>query len=201
MTVEGAPFRPRDPNEAMARGVGFISGDRMGLSTAPRLTVAENMFLNPLAHGIKPLARYGAAREAEAARDIGAKVGLRPNQPELPLEALSGGNQQKVVIGRWLDRPIRVFVFEDPTSGVDVGARADIYQLFREAVRDGALILIVSSDFEEVAKICDRALVFDRGRIVAELEGAGLTIAGLLGAASAGLRTSTVYEEAALGIG
>jgi len=81
----------------------------------------------------------------------------------------------------------KVLIFEDPTAGVDVGARADIYQLFNLTLAAGAAIILVSTDFEEVANICHRALVFDRGRVVAELSGEDLTVEGLLAAASAGI--------------
>ena len=81
-----------------------------------------------------------------------------PNDPTLPIELLSGGNQQKVVVGRWLHLAAKLYVFEDPTAGVDVGAKAEIYRLFDVALQAGAAILIVSTDFEEVAKVCHRAL-------------------------------------------
>ena len=80
----------------------------------------------------------------------------------------------------------KVYIFEDPTAGVDVGAKADIYKLFDMALADGAAIVIVSTDFEEVANVCDRALVFDRGRPVAELTGEALTTRSLISAASGG---------------
>jgi ribose transport system ATP-binding protein len=111
--------------------------------------------------------------------------GLRPNDPNLAIELLSGGNQQKVVVGRWLHLASKVYIFEDPTAGVDVGAKSEIYRLFDVALRAGAAIIIVSTDFEEIAKVCHRALVFDRGRAVAELSAADLSVENLLAAASA----------------
>jgi len=90
-----------------------------------------------------------------------------------------------VVVGRWLHLEGRVYVFEDQTAGVDVGAKAEIYRLFDVALERGATILIVSTDFEEVAKVCHRALVFDRGRVVAECCGDELSVENLLAAASA----------------
>jgi ribose transport system ATP-binding protein len=110
---------------------------------------------------------------------------LRPNDPSLPIELLSGGNQQKVVVGRWLHLSAKVYVFEDPTAGVDVGAKAEIYRLFDVALQAGAAIVIVSTDFEEVAQVCHRAVVFDRGRVVAELGADELSVENLLAAASA----------------
>jgi ribose transport system ATP-binding protein len=123
-------------------------------------------------------------------------VGLRPNDPGLAIELLSGGNQQKVVIGRWLNLKSKIYVFEDPTAGVDVGAKAEIYRLFDVALQAGASILIVSTDFEEIAKVCHRALVFDRGRVVAELAASDLSTENLLAAASARVGSTAKSGEA-----
>jgi len=120
-------------------------------------------------------------------------VGLRPNDPGLAIELLSGGNQQKVVVGRWLNLKSKIYVFEDPTAGVDVGAKAEIYKLFDVALREGAAILIVSTDFEEIANVCHRALVFDRGRVVSELCADDLSISNLLGAASANIARAAMH--------
>ncbi|MCW8307082.1 sugar ABC transporter ATP-binding protein [Acidiphilium sp. PA] len=199
ITLDGAAYAPRDPRHAMARGIGFVAGDRTGESTAARLSIAENAFLNPYAHGMGALDYITPRRVHRRAHALGRRVGLRPNQPWLLLEQLSGGNQQKVVVGRWLDQGAKLLVVEDPTSGVDVGARAEIYRLFAEAAAAGATILVVSSDFEEIAQICDRALVFDRGAVVAELAGEGLTIDRLIAAASAGV-FSRRHEGSAHGI-
>ena len=109
--------------------------------------------------------------EAEQARAIGERVGLRPNDPGLPIESLSGGNQQKVIVGRWLRIGGKLLIAEDPTAGVDVGAKAEIYRLLDHALDSGLSVVVVSTDFEEVARLCRRALVFSRGRIVAELTG------------------------------
>ena len=122
--------------------------------------------------------------EADRAAALGRRVGLAPNDPALPIEALSGGNQQKVVVGRWLETNRRFLIAEDPTAGVDVGAKAEIYHLLFEALAAGTGILIVSTDFEEVAAICHRAIVFSRGGVVAELAGVGLSTGSLIQAAS-----------------
>jgi ribose transport system ATP-binding protein len=125
-------------------------------------------------------------REGALAEAIGGKVGLSPNDPTLFIEALSGGNQQKVVVGRWLDSGRRLLITEDPTAGVDVGAKAEIYHLLFEALASGMGVLVVSTDFEEIANICHRAIVFSRGRPVAELAGVELSTETLIQAASAG---------------
>ena len=100
------------------------------------------------------------------------------------VEDLSGGNQQKVVIGRWLDLKGRLLILEDPTAGVDVGAKGEIYRLLFEALKTGLSIIVISTDFVEVAAICHRALVFSRGAIVSEIAENSLTAEALLGAAA-----------------
>jgi len=124
--------------------------------------------------------------EAEQAAMIGADLGLSPNDPALAAEALSGGNQQKVVLGRWLATKRELLLCEDPTAGVDVGAKAEIYELLNRALADGVGILIISTDFEEIAAICHRAIVFSQGQIVEQLGGTRLTTESLIQAASAG---------------
>jgi len=183
--LDGVPVAPRSPREAMAAGIDLVWGDRTAGSIVPMLSVRENMYINPTAAGLSRFAYISPGREVAAARELGARVGLRPNDPAMPVEALSGGNQQKVVVGRWLHLQGKLYIFEDPTAGVDVGAKAEIYRLFNVAVQAGAAILIVSTDFEEVANVCHRALVFDRGRMVAELAHEALSVNALLAAASA----------------
>ena len=161
----------------------------------PNLSVRENLFLNPLAAGLGSFSYLAPGREKEASRELGRQVGLRPNDPSLPIELLSGGNQQKVVVGRWLHLASKLYVFEDPTAGVDVGAKAEIYRLFDVALQRGAAIIIISTDFEEVAKVCHRALVFDRGRVVAELSADDLSVENLLAAASARVGRMAAYMD------
>ena len=113
-------------------------------------------------------------------------MSLRPNDPRRPVETLSGGNQQKVVLARWLGLATRLLILEEPTAGVDVGAKAEIYALLRTALFSGVSIVVVATDFEEVSKICHRALVFSQGRISAEIGREALSVQSLLQAASAG---------------
>jgi ribose transport system ATP-binding protein len=187
IVLDGDPVLIGSPRQAMANGINLVCADRVGESVMLNLTVRENLFLNPVAAGRSPLSFLGPGRETRASLELGRQVGLRPNDPALPIELLSGGNQQKVVVGRWLHLAAKVYVFEDPTAGVDVGAKAEIYRLFDVALQAGAAIVIVSTDFEEVAKVCHRALVFDRGRVVAELGAADLSVENLLAAASASI--------------
>ena len=173
------------PQSALAQGIGLVARDRTEESVALSLSVRENMFLNPLSIGRSLMSLLAPSQEAENARVIGDDVGLRPNDPHLPVEALSGGNQQKVVVGRWLATGRKVLIAEDPTAGVDVGAKADIYRLIVKALGQGLTVIVVSTDFEEVAHICHRALVFSRGKIVSEILQDKLTTQSLIHAASA----------------
>lgn len=170
---------------AMAAGIGLIARDRTEESVAMSLSIRENSFLNPSAIGRALLHVLSPRDEAGRARALGESVGLRPNDPDLAIEALSGGNQQKVVVGRWLATGRKLLIAEDPTAGVDVGAKAEIYRLIARALDERLAVIVVSTDFEEVAHICHRALVFSRGVIVRELSGSALTTAAVIHAASA----------------
>lgn len=183
--LDGLPLDLSCPAAAMASGIGLIARDRTEESLAPQLSIAENTYLNPGASGRALFSWMGRAREDARAAKIGEAVGLRPNLPELAIESLSGGNQQKVVVGRWLVTGRKLLIAEDPTAGVDVGAKAEIYRLMADAMARGLVVVVVSTDFEEVATICHRALVFNRGQISAELSGRALTAEALIAAASA----------------
>ena len=184
-TLLGAALNLASPQVALEQGIGLIARDRTEESVALSLSVRENMFLNPLAVGRSLLSFLSPAAEAERTLSIGDEVGLRPNNAALPVEALSGGNQQKIVVGRWLATGRKLLIAEDPTAGVDVGAKYEIYRLIASALSSGMTVIVVSTDFEEVAHICHRALVFSRGRIIAEIDQKDLSTQSLIHAASA----------------
>jgi ribose transport system ATP-binding protein len=186
ITLGGAAPDLRDAGAAMRSGIGLVARDRVAESVAPGLSIRENAFLNPSATGRHLLNLLSPTVEGRVARELGRRVGLSPNDPALAIEALSGGNQQKVVVGRWLDSGRRLLIAEDPTAGVDVGAKAEIYHLLYQALASGMGVLVVSTDFEETANICHRAIVFSRGQSVAELSGVELSTESLIQAASAG---------------
>ncbi len=173
------------PRKAMEDGIGLVARDRVVESIAPSLTIRENAFINPAVAGRKMLSFMSAREEDGKAQELGTSLGLSPNDPTLAVEALSGGNQQKVVVGRWLSTNRKLLIAEDPTAGVDVGAKAEIYALLFDALSSGMGVLVVSTDFEEVAAICHRAIVFSRGHVVAELSGVSLSTESLIQSASA----------------
>jgi ribose transport system ATP-binding protein len=186
VTLDGHTPDLRTAQTAMRSRIGLVARDRIGESVAPGMAIRENAFLNPSATGRGLLSLLTPKREEAMAQAIGKRVGLSPNDPTLAIEALSGGNQQKVVVGRWLDSGRRLMITEDPTAGVDVGAKAEIYHLLYQALASGMGVLVVSTDFEEIANICHRAIVFSRGLPVAELTGVELSTESLIQAASAG---------------
>ena len=183
--LNGAIPNLRSPGDAMKSGIGLVAKDRTEESVAMSLTIRENTFLNPAGIGRKLMSFMTPGVEADQAADIGRDLGLSPNDPSLAIEALSGGNQQKVVIGRWLATDRQLLICEDPTAGVDVGAKAEIYALLNEALAKGVGLLIVSTDFEEIATVCHRAVVFSQGAIVDELHGTRLSTENLIQSASA----------------
>lgn len=183
--LDGRDLDLVSPQRALEQGVGLVARDRTEESVAGALSVRENMFINPFAIGRSLMSLLSPSAEAQRALAIGADMGLRPNDPALPVEALSGGNQQKVVVGRWLATGRKLLIAEDPTAGVDVGAKSEIYRLIAQALAQGLTVIVVSTDFEEVAHICHRALVFSRGAVVAEIAQGGLTTEALIHAASA----------------
>ena len=168
------------PMQAIAAGISLVAGDRLGESVVPTMSVRENLFINPFNIGKALLAPYLASEEVPAALRQAETFDIRPRHTEVPVSALSGGNQQKVVIARWMNIETPVLVLEDPTAGVDVGARAEIYALLNQALERGVAVLVISTDFEEIAHICNRALVFNRGRVSGELLNEQVTFANLL---------------------
>jgi len=174
------------PQTAMNSGIGMVAKDRTEESVAMSLSIRENTFLNPDGVGRRLMSFMLPSVEADKAAGIGSELGLSPNDPSLAIEALSGGNQQKVVIGRWLATNRQFLIFEDPTAGVDVGAKAEIYALLNKALEQGVGLLLVSTDFEEIATVCHRAIVFSQGMIVDELTGTRLSTENLIQSASAG---------------
>ncbi|MFF4369116.1 sugar ABC transporter ATP-binding protein [Streptomyces sp. NPDC001594] len=183
--LDGRPYRPRGPAGAVRRGVGFVAADRQEEGCAPDLTVRENLLANPGAAGVPAWHWLGPRRERREAAALTERFAVRPADTEAPLASLSGGNQQKVVLARWLRGHPRLLVLEEPTASVDVGAKAAVHRMLDGAAADGTAVLLVSTDFEEVADLCHRALVFVRGSVAAELSGARLTPAGLTRTASA----------------
>ncbi|MDQ0396004.1 sugar ABC transporter ATP-binding protein [Labrys monachus] len=170
----------------IARGIALLAGDRLRESAISGMSLRENLYPNTANVGGRAFLPIRHDREtAEAARVLD-RFDVRPPDPSALIDWLSGGNQQKVFVGRWLATGARLFIMEEPTAGVDIGAKGVIHRMLRDIAAQGAGILVISSDFEEVASLCDRALVIGRGAIVAELAGSALTLDGLIARSSTG---------------
>jgi ABC-type sugar transport system ATPase subunit len=174
MTLGGAPYHPRTPHDAIAAGIGLLPEDRKGQGLILMAAIRENASLASLG----ALARRGVvdrSRESTAVRHWADVLSLRTPSFERPARLLSGGNQQKVVLARWLIARSRVLLFDEPTRGIDVGAKAEIYALMRKLADEGTAILMISSDLPEALGMADRVLVMRGGRIVGELSAAEAT--------------------------
>ncbi|CAN5168312.1 sugar ABC transporter ATP-binding protein [soil metagenome] len=184
LLLDGVPLNIAAPVDAISRRIGFVSSKRGEESLVPSMTVRENLFINPVTNGTKLMQPIMPSGEQRRCLDILTRFSVRPPDPERIIATLSGGNQQKVVVARWMEAGSRLLVLEEPTYGVDVGSKADIYQLLEGSLDRGLAVLLISSDFEEVAGICHRALIFDRGRVTAELARNELSLARLTALAS-----------------
>ncbi|MFN0156098.1 MAG: sugar ABC transporter ATP-binding protein [Gaiella sp.] len=181
LRVAGKPFPARGPARAIGRGVGFVPADRKREAIFAVRPVAENV----AAPSWRRLARWGTflttRPEARAYRRWHDELSIRSrNDPAQPISTLSGGNQQKAVLARWLERGTPLLVLVEPTRGVDVGARAELYRSMRELAASGMGMLVCTSDYEEVVQVADRAAVMARGRLVARLDGDEITTERLL---------------------
>jgi len=151
-------------------GVGYLPERRLDEGLAAGMTMSENMTL-PRVRGKGSPLRTGSAWQAEEARTMIAKLDIKPPRPDAPVSTLSGGNQQKVVLAKWLAGTPNLLVLREPTQAVDVGARHDIIDAIREAAKDGCGVLIASIDAADLAVLCDRVLVFRHGTVTGELSG------------------------------
>lgn len=180
--VDGKRVVLRDPTHAREVGIGFVPAERKVEGLVTSMSVRGNITLANWGD----IARLGFLQEPEERRRARAwveRLGVRMSGSiDQEVRFLSGGNQQKVVLARWLEANTRILVLNEPTWGVDIGARGEIYTLLQQLKGEGFAMLIVSSDMEEVINVCDRVLVMRRGRIVAEVPRAEATPARLLGA-------------------
>lgn len=150
-------------------GIGFIPADRKREGLLLNESVRDNFALSRLAVGREWFVR--TRRSRVRARQFVEELGIRVRDVNEPIVNLSGGNQQKVILGRWLEVESQLLVFDEPTAGVDIGSRLHLYRQFDTLTRNGATIIMVSTDYEEIAAIADRVYVLRDGRIVAELTG------------------------------
>ncbi len=184
-TLEGEPFAPREPSEAIARGIGFASEDRKLEGIVPDMSVAENLTLALLPQ----LTRSGVidqVRQRALVEKFIADLGVKCSGPDQPIRELSGGNQQKVLLARWLAMNPKLLILDEPTRGIDVGAKAEIQRIIKQLAEDGLGVLMISSELEEVIEGSNRVFVLREGRNVAEFDGDAISEAGVMAAMAEG---------------
>ncbi|TIW14138.1 MAG: sugar ABC transporter ATP-binding protein [Mesorhizobium sp.] len=174
MQLARVDYRPGSPAAAIRAGVAYIPESRVQDAVFMDQTIATNIAMPAMGSYFKK-GRIAQGRINRDATDDIAQFLVKANSADALLAHLSGGNQQKVVMARWLRLRPKLLLLDEPTQGVDVGARAEIYKLVRAATNEGAAALLVASDFEELTAVCDRILVIREGRIVTELRGAAMT--------------------------
>jgi simple sugar transport system ATP-binding protein len=184
IAVNGTPSTMRSPRAAIDKGLAFSSEDRKGEGIIGELSVRDNLVL-------ALQARRGFARPlaTKAKDDLVARymddLDIRPRNPNTPVKNLSGGNQQKVLLARWLITEPRLFILDEPTRGIDVGAKAQIQKLVADLAKDGMGVVFISAELDEVARISDRIVVLRDGRCVAEV-GSDRTVRELTSLIAAG---------------
>ena len=172
--VEGVELSPHSPSASLDRGVALVPANRARDGSVGVVSVGENVTLPRLGEFFRGgILRRGEER-AEAA-DLLESFAVQPPEPSLPFSSLSGGNQQKAILGKWLRVEPSVLLLHEPTQGVDVGSKQQIFSVIRDAAERGCGVLFVSAEAEDLAHLCDRVLVLWEGRISADLQGAELS--------------------------
>lgn len=185
IAIDGQVLRPRSPIQAIAQKIALVPRDRRHDGLILPLSVADNINLASL----PAIAWRGWLRRKKAvaqANNLAQALDIRPRDVSLPVRNLSGGNQQKVILARWLKTDTRLFILDEPTLGVDIGAKAEIYQLTRQLAAEGRAVIVSSSDDGELLGLCDRILVLWRGELIADVATEALSLDSLLALTSSG---------------
>jgi ribose transport system ATP-binding protein len=170
----GADARARNAGRAVRQGLGYLSEDRQGSGVVTAMGVAENITLVSLRDYCTIPFVVDRGRERTRAETWRERFGIKVRDLDAALESLSGGNQQKVSLAKTLDPGPRVVIVDEPTRGVDVAAKQEIYRFLAELAATGIALLLISSELEEIIGMCDRVVVMREGRIAGELEGAAV---------------------------
>jgi len=176
LEMDGQPLslQAMNPVKAIGHGMALIPADRQRDGSVGSISVRDNAMLQIMDRYStwRGLDRRRMAQDCERTLET---FDVRPPIPGIPYQSLSGGNQQKVLLAKWLSAEPKLLLLHEPTQGVDVGARAQIYNFIREAAQLGCSVVCASSDYEQLATICDRVLIFERGRVAREFTGSELT--------------------------
>lgn len=166
ITVLGKRLRGHTPRDAIAAGVAFVTENRREEGLMMDASIADNMSLVGITEYARASPFLDTVRLGERVEHLGDELRLKTTSYTQPVKTLSGGNQQKVVLGKWLGAKPQIFIVDEPTRGVDVGAKFEVYALIQKLAEDGAGVLFISSELEELVNLCDRILVMHNGEIV-----------------------------------
>lgn len=169
--VNGVETKIKSPSDAINKKIGFVSSKRKEEGMAEVLSVRENLYANPYAYNHGKFSLLDIKKERENAVNAIKRFTVKTSDEETAIGTLSGGNQQKVMVARWFEADSDILIFEEPTIGVDIGAKMDIYAFMQELLAKGKAVLLISSDVEEVCNIAHRVLIFDRGGVLGEVTG------------------------------
>ncbi len=186
MFVDGEAYAPASVRAAIRRKIGLLPEDRKGQALFGRMSIRSNVTLASLERFARGGLLQRRHRDAEADRLIG-DLDLRPRDGSRPVGVLSGGNQQKAIVGRWLSARSDILLVDEPTRGVDVGAKAEIYRILESLTQAGGAVIMVSSDLPEILQMSDRIAVMREGRIVKELDRAAASEEAIMHYATGGL--------------
>ncbi|SIT35067.1 putative sugar transporter subunit: ATP-binding component of ABC superfamily [Paraburkholderia piptadeniae] len=196
LSINGETVALKSPRDAIARGLAYLTEDRKAEGIVPDLSVRDNLTLVCL----RTLSKHGVVdvkkQQAIVERFI-ASLGIKLRSPDQPIRELSGGNQQKVLLARWLAAQPSLLLLDEPTRGIDVGAKADVAKIVRELRDEGMAVLLSASELEELTAVADRAVVIRDGRTVAELDGAHMSESAIMDAIAWGSAGTSQLVEAA----
>ena len=173
VAVDGEARSFRGPGDALAAGVAYLTEDRKGLGLFLDLPCATNINLGVIGRDARPGGILDRAAGRRRAAQAFKALHVRAASPQVGVGALSGGNQQKVLLSRWLETGPKALILDEPTRGVDIGAKSEIYRIIDALAKRGIGVIVISSELPEIVGICDRVLVMRQGRIVGEVGGPG----------------------------
>lgn len=188
--LDGEEITITNPAAAIKYGFGFVSSKRREEGMAASYSLRENIYINPSVNGYGMWKFINLGQEERKCEEIIQKLSIKTSSREAPIGTLSGGNQQKAMVARWFEANSRIMIFEEPTIGVDIGAKADIYHLINLSLKEGKAVILISSDYEEVSMIAHRAIVFDKGGVIGEVPKEKMSKTYLSGLASGAIEIS-----------
>ncbi len=186
--IHGKTVKIKEPSDAIRNNIGFVSSKRKEEGMAADLSVKENLYANPYAIYKKSFCILNPKKESDSSKAAIKAFSIKTPNEEAAIGTLSGGNQQKVMVARWFEAKSEILIFEEPTIGVDIGAKMDIYKFMQQLLQEGKGVILISSDVEEVCNIAHRVVLFDRGGVIGEVTGEKINAPYLNGLAAGALK-------------